>query len=297
MMLLSAIPPFSANLFADVQNMLQFDFMRHALLAGTVLALLAGVVGHFIVLRRQAFAGDALSHVAFAGALGAALFGINPLIGLFGVTLIAALGMSALGDRPRGRDVAIGTVLAWVLGLGVLFLSLSTSGAHGASAIGVNILFGSILGLSASQAQIAAIVGVVALAGMFIIARPLLFASLDPRVAAARGVPVRALGAVFLALVAITVGEATQAVGALLIFALLVTPAAIAQRLTTNSYIGIALSAGLALLFTWVGITIGFYTPLPISFLISALAFVAYLGVVGWQEGTRWWQRRTLAMA
>lgn len=284
--LLSVIPPFSPNLLTDAQEMLRHDFMRSAFLAGTVIALVAGVVSSFIVIRHQAFAGDALSHVAFAGVLGAAVLGVNLLFGLFGTTVAVALGIGLLGERARARDVAIGTVLAWVLGLGVLFLSIYTSTSSGSNGtIGVNVLFGTIFGLTAQQASLAAWIGAGTLALLLLIARPLLFASLDPEVAAAQGVPVRALGLGFLVLVGITVGEAVQAVGVLLIFSLLVAPGAVAQRLVTRPFLALALSAGLALAFTWVGLTIAFYTPYPVSFLISALAFCAYLLVFLVQQG------------
>jgi zinc/manganese transport system permease protein len=290
--LLTVIPPFSLNLLTDLHAMLQYDFMRLAFLAGTAIALVAGLVSYFIVLRHQVFAGDALSHVAFAGALGAAVLGINVLTGLFGATVAVALGIGVLGERARARDVAIGTVLAWVLGLGVLFLSLYTTQASGANgSIGINILFGTIFGLTAQQATLAAWVGAGALALLLFIARPLLFASLDPEVAAARGVPVRALGLAFLVLVGVTVAEAVQAVGVLLIFALLVAPGAIAQRLLIRPFVALALSAALALAFVWVGLTLAFYTPYPVSFLISALAFCTYLLVLLIQRGQALWAR------
>lgn len=296
--LLSIIPPFSPNLLADAQAMLQHDFMRSAFLAGTFIALAAGVVSYFIVLRHQAFAGDALADVAFTGALGAAAFGANLLVGLFGVTVAVALGIGLLGGRARARDVAIGTVLAWVLGLGVLFLTIyttTTSGSNGA--VGVNVLFGTIFGLTAQQATLAAWVGAGVLALLLFMARPLLFASLDPDVAAARGVPVRALGLAFLVVLGVTVGEAVQAVGALLIFALLVAPGAVARRLVTRPFVALALSAALALAFTWAGLTLAFYTPYPVSFLISTLAFLTYLAVLLGQRVYGWWARRLKSLA
>jgi zinc/manganese transport system permease protein len=293
MTLLSIIPPFSPNLIEDARAILGFDFMRAAFLAGTAIALAAGVVSYFIVLRHQTFAGDALSDVGFAGALGAAVVGLPLLLGLFGGTIAVALGIGLLGGRARARDVAIGTVLAWVLGLGVLFLSIFTSTASGTNgAIGVNVLFGTIFGLTAQQASLAAWIGAGALALLLLIARPLLFASLDPDVAAARGVPVRALGLAFLVLVGVTVAQAIQAVGALLIFSLLVGPGAIAQRLLTRPFLALALSAVLALVFTWVGLTIAFYTPYPASFLISTIALGSYLLVLLGQQGWVFWTRR-----
>ena len=285
--LLSVTPPFSLNLIQDLREMLSLDFMRQAFLAGTMLSIVAGLVGYFVVLRHLVFAVEALSHVTFAGVLAAAIVGSHPLVGLFGVTTLVALGIGALDTRgqARARDVTIGTVLAWVLGLGVLFLSIYTSLASGTeSSIGVNVLFGSILGLQAQQAQFTALVGVVTIVALLAIARPLLFASIDPDVAAARGVPVRFLNVVFLVLVALSVAEAVPAVGALLNSALIVTPAAISQRLVARPFVALLLSATLALAFTWVGLIIGFYAPYPISFLISTLSFIAYVAVVTWQR-------------
>lgn len=265
--------------------MLSHDFMRYAFLTGTILAIVSGLVGYFVVLRHLVFAVEALSHVTFTGALGAVIVGSHPSLGLFGVTILVALGMGAIDMRQATRDVATGTVLAWVLGLGVLFLSIyTTQGNKTNSSLGVNVLFGSILGLQEQQVQLTAIVGAAAIVILLAIARPLLFASLDPEVAAARGVPVRALNMIFLALVAVSVAEAVPAVGALLNSALVVTPAAIAQRLVTRPFVALLLSAALALVFTWLGLTIGFYAPYPISSLISTLAFVTYVSVVFWQR-------------
>jgi zinc/manganese transport system permease protein len=277
------LPPFTLNLWQDIQAMLHYDFMRQALLAGTILSIVAGLVGYFVVLRHQAFAGESLSDVAFTGALGGAALGINPLVSLLVTTIVVALAMGGLGERLRGRDVAIGTVLAWVLGLGVLFLSLFTAHVSGTGTgfSGVTVLFGNLLGISADQTRTIMLTGGLAVLALLLSARPLLFASLDPDVAAARGVPVRALGFGFMVLLAVTVSEATLAVGALLVFALLLLPAAIAHQLTTRPYAALALAGGLAVGFTWLGIAIGFYTGYPSSICISLLAFVSYVVVVG----------------
>ena len=275
---------FSFNLIQDVREMLSLDFMRYAFLAGTMLAIVSGLVGYFVVLRYQVFAVEALSHVTFTGALGVAIAGGNPLLGLFGFTILAAIGMAGLETRSqaRTRDVAIGTLLAWVLGLGVLFLSLYTTSNNGT--IGVSILFGSIFGIQAQQAKLTAVLSLLTIAVLLAIARPLLFASVDPEVAIARGVPVRGLNFVFLILVALSVASAVPAVGALLNSALMVTPAAIAQRLVARPFVALLLSALLALTFTWVGLVLGFYVPYPIGFMISALAFGSYSAVVIWQR-------------
>jgi len=286
---------FSPNLFADVSDMLANDFMRYAFMAGTAMAVLGGLVGYFVVLRQLAFAGEALSHVAFAAALGAVLLGVDPLLGMFVMTAGVALGMGGLADRAHSHDVAVGTVLAWILGLGALFLSVYTSSAGAGSngQIGVNVLFGSILGVQLQQAQEAVLVSAVAAFSLLAIGRPLLFSSLDQDVALARGVPVRLLGVVFLVIVAVTVAEAVQVVGALLVLSLLVMPAATAQRLTPRPFLALSLSMGLAVLFTWIGLTVGYYTPYPISFLITTLAFAGYLATVLLQQvrARRLWPR------
>lgn len=276
-----------------LRAMLSHDFIRHAFLAGTFIAAAAGLVGYFVVLRNQVFTGDALSHVAFTGALAALAFGIDPLLGLFAATVLVALGMGALGGRARSRDVVVGTVFAWILGLGVLFLSLyTTSRSSSNGAVGVNVLFGSIYGLSLRQAVVAAAVGTGATAALALIARPLLFASVDSEVAAARGLPVRLLGLLFLALVGVTVAESVQAVGALLIFGLLVTPAATAQRLTARPFVALALSMVLSVAFLWIGLTLSYaLARVPPSFLIVALAFGTYLGTVFGGSVLHIWQR------
>lgn len=279
--MIAGIPPFSLNLVKDVADMLSFDFMRYAFTAGGVIALSAGMVGYFVVLRNQVFTSDALGHVAFTGGLGGVLAGLPLLASVFGSTIGGALAIGSLGGRARGRDVAIGTVFAWVLGVGVLFLSLYSTGRSGVSGIlGVTVLFGSILSLQQSQAVTATVAGVLISLVLIGVSRPLLFASVDPDVAATRGVPTRLVTVIFLVLVGATVAEAVQAVGALLIFALLVTPAAIAQNLTARPYVGIALAAALAVAFVWLGLGLAFYISYPVSFFITAVAFVVYLGSV-----------------
>jgi zinc/manganese transport system permease protein len=266
-------------LLGPVQEMLGQDYIRHALLAGTFIALAAGLVGHFVVLRNQVFTGDALSHVAFTGSLGGYAAGVQPLLGLYAATVATALGIGSLGGRGRGRDVVIGTVFAWVLGVGVLFLSIYTTARSTANgAAGVNVLFGSVYGISLSQGITAAVIGTCVAAGLLVLGRPLLLSSIDPEVAAAKGVPVRLISLSFLVLVGITVGEAVQAVGALLIVGLLVTPAASAQRLTARPFRGLALAAGIAVGCVWLGLLLAYVTPrVPPSFAIIGLAFATYV--------------------
>jgi zinc/manganese transport system permease protein len=255
------------------------EFLRNAFLAGTAIALACGLIGYFVVLRAQVFAGDALSHVAFTGALAAAAAGIDTRIGLFAGTILLALILGSLGDRTHADDVTIGILFAWILGLGVFFLALFSSGAGGGNGVlGARTLFGSIFGLSAADARLAAAIGAAIILALLAIARPLLFASVDPTVAAARGVPVRALGLLLLALLGATTAEATQAIGALLLLGLIAAPAGAALRLTARPYAAFALSGALAVLSTWVGLTLSYLIPdLPPSSAIIAVASGIYL--------------------
>lgn len=264
---------------ASLGDMLAHPFMRHAFLAGTAVALAAGLVGYFVVLRGQVFTGDALSHVAFTGAVAALALGLDARLGLFVATIGGAVAMGLLGPRSRPDDVVVGNVFAWVLGLGVLFLSVYTSSRSAANGrAGVSVLFGSILGLSAAQAAVAAVVGVGVVVALLAMARPLLFASVDEAVADARGVPVRAVGLAFLAVVGACAAEATQAVGALLLLGLLAAPAGAAQRLTARPYRAMALSAAMAVVAMWAGLTASYLVPdVPPSFAVIAVAAALYL--------------------
>jgi zinc/manganese transport system permease protein len=255
------------------------EFFRNALLAGSFVALACGLVGYFVVLRAQVFAGDALSHVAFTGAVAAAAAGLDTRVGLFAATISVALVLGLIGPRAGADDVAIGVLFAWVLGLGVLFLALFSGGSSGGNGVlGARALFGSIFGLSGGDARLAAGVGAGIAIAVLAIARPLLFASVDPIVASARGVRVRVLGVAFLALLGATAAEATQAVGALLMLGLLAAPAGAAQRITANPYLGLGLSALLALLAMWVGLALSYWIPsLPPSSAIIAVAAAGYL--------------------
>jgi zinc/manganese transport system permease protein len=258
-------------------------FMVSAMLAGTGIALACGLVGYFLVLRAQVFTGDALSHVAFTGALAALAFGVNLRVGLFAATVLVALLLGALGRRGRADDVVIGNVFAWILGLGVFFLTLYTTNRSGGGAGNAtkSVLFGSIFGLSAGQARAALLIGLAVCAVLLAIARPLLFASLDEAVAAARGVPVRALGFGFLALVGVTTAEATAAVGALLLLGLLAGPAGAALALTDRPYRGVAVSVALAVGAMWAGLALAYYVPsLPPSFSITAVVTAAYAAAI-----------------
>jgi len=254
--------------------MLEYEFMRNAFVAGGGVAIVAGAVGFFLVLRNLSFAGHALSHVGFAGATGAVPLGVSPLWGLLAFTLAAAIAMGILGERLHGRDVAVGIVLSLALGLGVLFLYLYTSHASQATAI----LFGNLLGVSAETVAWLLGLSVAGLCALAFISRPLLFATLAPEVAEAKGVSLRLVSVLFLVIVAIAVAEAAQVVGVLLVFALMVGPAAAALRLTARIGPGVALAVLLALAETWAGIALAYASDWPSSFWIVLLSCLVYFG-------------------
>jgi zinc/manganese transport system permease protein len=254
--------------------MFAHEFMRNAFLAGTFIALACGLIGYFVVLRSQVFAGDALSHVAFTGALAAAAIGVDVRLGLFAATILVASGMGALGERARPDDVVIGSVFAWILGLGALFLSIFISGSSGSNGTAaVRVLFGSILGLSSADARLAAAIAILAAIALTLVARPLLFSSVDPEVARGLGLPVRALGVFFFVLLAVVAAEATQAVGALLLLGLLAAPGGAARLLTDSPWRGLALAGAIAVGSMWAGLALSYRIPsLPTSTAVIGLA-------------------------
>jgi zinc/manganese transport system permease protein len=273
-----AAQPLAADPVTGVIHMLGHGFIQNALLAGTSVGLLAGLVGYFVVLRGQVFAGDALSHVAYTGALAALAAGVDLRLGLFAATIAIGLALGLLGGRGSADDVVIGTTFSWVLGLGVFCLAYyTTHSATGNGAANANVLFGSIFGISHHAAATAALIALASIIVLAFIARPLLFSSIDPAVARARGVPVRLLGPLFLALVGVTAAEASQVVGAVLLLGLLAAPAAAAQQLTSNPWTAFALSGTLAVLAVWVGIALAYLSPkLPVSFTIIIVAASLY---------------------
>jgi len=261
---------------STITTMFTYDFVIRAFAASGIVAVVAGIVGWFLVLRGQTFAGHALSHVGFAGATGAALFGASPLAGMLVLTVIAGTGMGLLGERLSGRDVAIGIVLSLALGFGLLFLSLNRSTTLQATAI----LFGNVLAVSPTMLTTLTILAVVALGALAFLSRPLLFATLQPELAEVRGLSPRLIGTLFLAVAAVAVAQSVQIVGVLLVFALMVGPPAAAQLLTCRVVPGIVLSAALAVAEAWVGIVIAWHTDWPTSFsivVVSALVYFAAL--------------------
>jgi zinc/manganese transport system permease protein len=253
-------------------NLLQHEFVQNAFLAGTIVAIVCGFVGYFVILRGQAFASETLSHASFTGATGAALVGASSLTGMFFLTLLSGLGMGALGRRLRGRDVEIGMVLTFVLGLGILFLNLYAQTTTRA----VGVLFGSILSVSRQDTVITLEVGIVVLAILVGVFRPLFFASVNPEVAEAQGVPVQGLSVLFTLLLGITVAVTVQVVGVLLVFALLVVPAAIAEHLAHQPLSMLGLSVAFSVAATWGGLALAFIVNAPASFFIVSLTSLLY---------------------
>jgi zinc/manganese transport system permease protein len=276
----------SWNLGSDVELMLSYHFMLNALRAGTIVAVVCGAIGYFMVLRRQSFAGHTLAVIGFPGAAGATWLGVSTALGYFGFCIAGALVIAALpgggssgpSSGSAGQESAVvGTVQGFALACGFLFVSLY----HGFLSGLTNLLFGAITGVSDGQVVILLVSGLLCLAALAAMARPLLFASVDPNVAGARGVPVRGLGVAFLVLLGIAAAGASQITGSLLVFALLVAPAATAVRITARPYLGLALSVVIALGVTWAGESLAFFTPYPIGFWVTTLAFGAYVVTSG----------------
>jgi zinc/manganese transport system permease protein len=256
-------------------ELLQYSFIQNAFIASFFISAVAAVVGYFILARGLTFAGHAFSHVGFAGAAGAVWLGINPIWGLLSFTIAAAIAVGSLGKQFRERDVPIGIILTLALAFGALFLFLYTGYAEEA----YSILFGTILGISTFNVLITAIFSLLTIGAVIVLFRPLLFSSFDPEVAEARGVPTGSLAIIFLILVAITVSISVQIVGVLLIFTLLVGPAATSMRLIKSPYGAIGLAVLLGLLYSFLGIYLAAVTNLPVSFFIATLSFGIYLPV------------------
>jgi zinc/manganese transport system permease protein len=286
-MLAVANPELTWDLARDVRQLFEYPFMVNAFRAGTIVAVTAGCIGWFMVLRRQTFAGHTLAVVGFPGAAGAVLVGLSANIGFFTFCVAAALVIAGLPQSGRSsfseESAVIGTVQAFGLACGFLFVSLYRGNLNGINAL----LFGSFLGITNANVVAIAVLAVAALAVLGAMARPLLFASVDPDVASARGVPVRLLAAGFLVLLGVAAAATSQLTGSLLVFALLVLPAATAQRVTTRPALGVALSVALALVVTWSGLAFAYYSNYPIGFYVTTIAFALYLGATGAAAVTR----------
>jgi zinc/manganese transport system permease protein len=264
-------------------QLLDQHFVQTALWAGAVAAVVSGAIGVFVVARGMSFAVHAIGELGFPAAAGALVVGIDPVLGVIGGSLFVGLVLGLLSLRGHERDSVIGAVLAFGLGLGVLFLSLYQGYANEAT----NLLFGSILSVSDSQLRTLVIVGAVVLLGLATLYRPLIFSSVDPEIAAARGVPLRALSVAIFLLLALTTAEAIQVVGILLVLALVITPAAAAQQLTARPGLALALSIAIALVSTEGGILLSLEKSWPPSFFITTISFVAYVTarLFDWNRG------------
>ncbi len=287
----SAEPHLSWNVAADVRHLLAYPFMQNAMLAGTIVAVLAAVVGWFMVLRGESFAGHTMSVVGFPGAAGAVWLGLSAATGYFTFCIAAALILAAVphsGGSRNDESSVIGVLQAFALSLGLLFVSLFKGFLGGVNAL----LFGSFLGITNSQVVTLAVLAFAALAVLAVVGRPLVFASVDTAVAAARGVPTRLLSTVFLLLLAVTTAEVSQLTGALLVFALLVMPAAAAQRLAADPRVSLALAVGISVVVTWLGLGVAYFSAYPIGFYITSFGFGAYLLAVVWEAARRYRGRR-----
>ncbi len=276
MSLTDTYPVWSWNPVTDLRAMWAFPFMVNAFRAGTVVAILAGVIGWYMVLRRQSFAGHTLAQVSFPGAACATLLGITPVVGYFAFCVGAALVIAAIpraGQGGSGQEAALtGTVQAFGLACGFLFVALYKGFLGGIN----SLLFGSFLGITTTQVAVLTAVAAATLAMLALIARPLLFASVDPDVAAVRGVPVRVLSVAFLVLLGTATAATSQITGTLLVFALLVMPAATAQQLTARPAAGLAVSVLVGLAVTWTGLIAAYYSPYPIGFFVTTFALGVY---------------------
>jgi zinc/manganese transport system permease protein len=292
----STDPHLTWNLIADLRQVWSLPAMVNAYRAGSIIAVVAGITGWFLVLRRQTFAGHTVAVAGFPGAAGAVLVGVSASWGYYGFCVVTALVIAALAAPGAGgpaRDSALtGVVQAFALACGMLFVTLYHGFLNGVNAL----LFGTFLGVTDRDVRILAVVAVPVLVVLAAIGRPLLFASIDPAVAAARGLPVRALGVGFLVVAGVVVAEVSQTTGSLLVFALLVTPAATAQRLTASPLLGLQLSVAIALLVTWLGLGAAYFSPYPIGFFITTFAFagwvLANLGAAAARRPSSGWTRR-----
>jgi zinc/manganese transport system permease protein len=269
----------SVRIQSNWLDVLRAPFMQHALIGGSLVAVAAGLLGYFVITRQNAFAAHALAHIGFPGATGALLVGAPVTVGLAVFCVGGGLLIALFGRRVGDREIATGTILALATALGVLFASLASANASATT----SVLFGNLLAITRAQLVVYGAFTLVVVLALAVVARPLVFASVDPAVAEARGVPVRALGLAFVVLLALTITMAVQVVGTLLLFALVVTPAAAALRITARPARVAAIAVGVALASVWVGLVLSAVINLPPSFFIVGVAVVFWLGarVVG----------------
>ncbi len=280
----------SWNPITDLAQMWAFPFMINAFRAGTIVAVLTGVMGWFMVLRRQSFAGHTLSLIGFPGAAGAVLIGVAASYGYFAFCLAGALVIAALPRTGCGgyseESAVTGTVQSFALACGFLFIALYKGFLNGVNAL----LFGDFLGITTGQVALLGAVAAVSLTVLGVIGRPLAFASIDPDVASARNVPVRALAAAFLVLLGAATAEASQITGTLLVFALLVMPAAAAQALTARPVLALTLTVAIGLIVTWLGLSVAYYTSFPVGFFVTSFAFAGYVAAQSVRHARPQWR-------
>jgi len=269
----------SWNIADDIRQLLQFPFMVNALRAGIIVAVVAGAIGYLMVLRRQSFAGHTMAVVGFPGAAAALWIGINPVFGFYAFCVAAALAIAALPETAAAESAGIGTVQAFALACGLLFVSLF----HGFQGGLTTLLFGTIVGVTDVQVRALLVAGALSLGVLAVLGRRLLFATVDPDAARARGVPIRLIGAAFLVLLGVAAAATSQVTGSLLVFALLVAPAATAVRLTANPRTGVVLSVAVALVVTLLGESVAYFSPYPVGFWVTTFGFGAFLMASGWR--------------
>jgi zinc/manganese transport system permease protein len=265
----------------SITTYLSYGFVQNALIAGTLSAVLGAIIGYFVIIRNSGFAAHALAHIGFAGATGAAILGLSPLEGMLLLTVGSGLFMGATGDKVNRSDLAIGMVLSMSLGLGTLFLSFY----KGYTGLAKSILFGAVFGVSGSQIVEMAALSLLCLAGLAVFSRRLLFVSVQPRLAEARGLSLSAHSMAFMAILATSVSMASQVVGILLVFTLIVAPAGIVLRICRTFWSGILVSVLLGVTVVWIGILLDCITSYPATFWITGLFFILYLlteGYVRW---------------
>ena len=271
-------PHLSLNPATDLHQLLVYPFMVNALEAGTIVAVMASVAGWFMVLRRETFAGHTLSVMSFPGASAAALAGLALSTGYFFFCVVGALVIAA-SSRTAGRrnfsqeSAVIGSVQAGALALGFLFLSLYGGVLEDLE----SLLFGSFLGITTVQVRTLAAITIGVLVFFAIAGRPLLFSSVDEPTASVRGVPVRFLHVAFLVVLGLAVAATAQITGVLLVFALLVAPAAAAQQLTARIPLSLALTLLFALAIIWIGLTLAYFGNYSLGFYVSTIAFALYV--------------------
>ncbi len=270
------------NPLSKISELFSYHFMVNAYAAGTIVAVCAGAIGWFMVLRRQTFAGHTLAVIGFPGASAAVFLGLSVSTGYFvscigGAVIIGLLPRGTTGETRVAESAVIGTIQAFALAAGVLFVNLYQGFLNGVT----SLLFGSFLGITNTQVVVLGAVCGLATVALAAIARPLLFASVDADVASARGVPVQSLSVAFLVLLGAAVAAASQITGSLLVFAVLVMPAAAAQRLTNNPRRSLVISIAIAVVITWLGLYAAYVSSYPVGFYLTSIGFVIYLLAIG----------------